>query len=459
VAALCRSVGEWEGRPVDIEWGFENGELFLLQTRPITAVPLEPTERPPRGETWIREPRFDSPIDPLTFTAWLPIHGDTLEAMFSRFGVPMKRVTSRRYLGRVYFRTEPLLHGNDRTAPPEPVLKLLMRLVPPIRKRLKVAEEAGPFRDDRAALDRWDQGERERTRAETRRLRELDLTAMDDGDLSAHLGRVLDHVRQVALHHFEVMFAGTLIPTGQLGMFVEEKLGWSAAEAIGLVSGYGSASLEHGRALAEVAARLGTEGIARAVADPGILLDDPEMDAYLDRFGHRMGMSLSMPTEAEAPATIGHHLRRFAAGRPSGSIPPSTPTNSRPRPGRCSPTLPTSRSSTGSWRWPGGAPYGDETEGDTPQRPRHRPLHRPGGGPAAVVGPGASSAGRTSGSSRWTNCGRCWRRGRRLPTSNFAAASTAGRRPTPFPSISVPIRYPRPRRRRSRPEPDPSSAP
>jgi rifampicin phosphotransferase len=365
VAALCRSVGEWEGRPVDIEWGFENGELFLLQTRPITAVPLAPTERPPKGETWIREPRFDSPIDPLTFTAWLPIHGDVLEAMFSRFGVPMKRVTSRRYLGRVYFRTEPLLHGNDRTAPPEPVLKLLMRLVPPIRKRLKVAEEVARSGMIEQALDRWDQGERERTRAETRRLRELDLTAMDDGDLCAHLERVLDHVRQVALHHFEVMFAGTLIPTGQLGMFVEEKLGWSAAEAIGLVSGYGAASLEHGRALAEVAARLGTDGIARAVAEPGILLDDTEMDAYLDRFGHRMGMSLSMPTEAEAPATITHHLRRFGEGPPE-RVDPTVHAHELEAEARALLTDPSDleqfeRILALARR---GRPYGDETEGD-----------------------------------------------------------------------------------------------
>ncbi|HSJ36209.1 MAG TPA: PEP/pyruvate-binding domain-containing protein [Acidimicrobiia bacterium] len=366
VAALCRSVGAWEGRPADIEWALEHGELFLLQTRPITAVPQEPTERPPRGETWIREPRFDSPIDLLTFSAWLPIHGDSLEAVFSRFGVPLRRVTSRRYLGRVYFRTEPLLHGNDRTAPPEPVLKLLLRLVPPIRKRLKTAGEMSRSGMIERLLDHWDQGERERTRAETRRLRETDLEAMDDAALSDHLGRVLDHVREVALYHFEVMFAGTLIPTGQLGMFVEEKLGWSADQAIGLVSGYGSASLEHGRALAEVAARLGPEGIARALSEPGILLDDPQMDAYLDRFGHRMGMGLSMPTEAEAPATITHHLRRFAAGPPTRSD-PTVHAHQLEAQARALLTDPADREEFDrilvlARR---GRPYGDETEGDT----------------------------------------------------------------------------------------------
>lgn len=130
-------------------------------------MPLEPTDRPPKGKTWIREPRFDSPIDPLTFTAWLPIHGHVLETVFARFEVPMLRATSRRYLGRVYYRMEPLLHGNDRTAPPEPVLKLLMRIVPPLRRRLKVAEAAARSSLLEQTLDRWDQGERERTRAET----------------------------------------------------------------------------------------------------------------------------------------------------------------------------------------------------------------------------------------------------------------------------------------------------
>lgn len=366
VAELCRSVGAWEGRPADIEWAIEDGELYLLQTRPITAVPLEPTERPPRGETWIREPRFDSPIDPLTFTAWLPIHGRALETTFARFGVPLRRITSRRYLGRVYFRTEPLLHGSDRTTPPQPVLKLLMRMVPPLRRRLDVADEAHRSGLIEQALDRWDGEDRERTRAETRRLRQVDLAGMDGGALSAHLGSVLDHVQEVANLHFEMMFAGTLIPTGQLGMFLEEKLGWSAIETIGLVSGYGSASREHTQELTNLVSALGPDGVERASADPATLLADPAAAAYLDRFGHRMAMSLATRTEAENPAAIAGHLRRLADG-PAPGIHPKTHAHELEEKARALITDPVDaerfdRLLALARR---GRPYGDETEGDT----------------------------------------------------------------------------------------------
>lgn len=365
VAALCRSVGARMGKLADIEWGFEGGELFLLQARPITAVPQEPTERPPSGETWIREPRFDGPIDPLTFSAWLPLHGEAMERVFARLGVPLQRISSRRYLGRVYYRAVPLLHGNDRTVPPLPILKGLMRIVPPLRKRLKVASETARSGLLEQILDRWDQVERRRTRAETRRLREMDLRSMDDSELTAHLRQVVDHVLTVAVHHFETAFSGTFIPTGQLGMFVEEKLGWSASETIGLVSGFGSGSVEHGRALADVADRLGPVGITRALDDPGSLLDDPAMEDYLDCFGHRMGTSLSTPTEAEAPERIAHHLRRLTDDPPP-RVDPAAHAKEMETEARSLLTDPAEldqfdRLLSFARR---GRPYGDETEGD-----------------------------------------------------------------------------------------------
>ena len=38
VAALARRVGHVFGRPQDIEWAIEDGALYLLQARPITAL-------------------------------------------------------------------------------------------------------------------------------------------------------------------------------------------------------------------------------------------------------------------------------------------------------------------------------------------------------------------------------------------------------------------------------------
>lgn len=321
VAALCRAVGAREGRPADIEWAFEHGQLFLLQVRPITAVPLEPTERPPSGETWIREPRFDRPIDPLTFSTWLPRHGRAMEVVFARFGLPMRGISNRRYLGRVYYRTVPLLHGNDRTAPPAPVLKLLLRVVPPLRRRLRTAAAAAETSLVEQVVADWEDHDRDRVRLTTRRLRQVDLAGLDDGSLATHLDAVLDHVLDAAIVHFEVAFAAVYIATGRLGLFLEDRLGWSPAEVIGLVSGYGDGSVAHGRVLAELAEELGPDGIARGIADPSSLLGHPAVATYLDRFGHRADVGLALPTEAESPAILAHHLRRFADGVPERGDP------------------------------------------------------------------------------------------------------------------------------------------
>lgn len=63
IAAVTKLVQEAENHyqfPQDIEWGFEDGHLFLLQSRPITTIP-------PR---WTRDEsaeRFPFPISPLTW--------------------------------------------------------------------------------------------------------------------------------------------------------------------------------------------------------------------------------------------------------------------------------------------------------------------------------------------------------------------------------------------------------
>src|SRR5262249_21339623 len=42
VAELARRAGKHFGRPQDIEWAYASGELFLLQSRPVTSL----TDRP-----------------------------------------------------------------------------------------------------------------------------------------------------------------------------------------------------------------------------------------------------------------------------------------------------------------------------------------------------------------------------------------------------------------------------
>jgi pyruvate,water dikinase len=67
VAALAIQVEEHAGRPVDIEWAVRNGELFLLQSRPVTAAGesagAHGTARcAPPPDDWV--PELNTPVDP-----------------------------------------------------------------------------------------------------------------------------------------------------------------------------------------------------------------------------------------------------------------------------------------------------------------------------------------------------------------------------------------------------------
>jgi pyruvate,water dikinase len=63
VARLAAEIEEMEKRPVDVEWAIFDGNVYILQSRPITALPstTQPkADAPP--DSWI--PELNTPIDP-----------------------------------------------------------------------------------------------------------------------------------------------------------------------------------------------------------------------------------------------------------------------------------------------------------------------------------------------------------------------------------------------------------
>lgn len=312
VAALCRRAASAIGAPADVEWAFADGDLHLLQVRPITEVPLDPTARPPAGQTFVREPRFDGPLTPLTYSVWIPRHARILTASFEEFGAPIAALDSRRFHGRVYGRTVPLVDsGEDRPPPPAPIMRLLATLHPAMRRRLRNAHAWDG--DDRIVrlLDEWDAEGRAATRQRTRALRRTDLAALGDAGLADHLDAVTGHLDAVATDHFRLLFATSLVAIGRLGLFVEEHLGWPAGEVLALLQGHGEASTSVGGALRDLAEALGPDGVRRGVADPTWLATQPATAVYLDAHGHRAYADLATPTEAEEPRLVADHLARL----------------------------------------------------------------------------------------------------------------------------------------------------
>jgi len=84
VAGLARRVGAHFGPPQDVEWAISDGVLYLLQARPMTALP-EPVEwEPPRPGYWMRNFRLGE---------WLP------EAMTPLFADWLLVLIEEGYLG------------------------------------------------------------------------------------------------------------------------------------------------------------------------------------------------------------------------------------------------------------------------------------------------------------------------------------------------------------------------
>ena len=82
VAALLRRVEHLMGAPQDMEWAIADGEVLILQARPMTALPARVAWPAPRRGVWLRTIRLGEwlpePLTPL-FESWL------LERMEERF--------------------------------------------------------------------------------------------------------------------------------------------------------------------------------------------------------------------------------------------------------------------------------------------------------------------------------------------------------------------------------------
>jgi rifampicin phosphotransferase len=101
------------GQPQDIEWAIEAGVLWLLQARPITALP-EPVEPvpvpvvPPPG-FWEREASHaPQPWTPLVLSVVAAPRNAALRRMFDEFGFLAETLDCQQIGGWEYIRLVPL---------------------------------------------------------------------------------------------------------------------------------------------------------------------------------------------------------------------------------------------------------------------------------------------------------------------------------------------------------------
>ncbi len=251
IARVARSIERELGAPSDVEWALVDGEVVILQARPITALPAPPVpivDEDPEG-FWQRDDHCPNPT-PLTWDIWYEKYPAQLSEVIKSAGVPLEGMVARKIRGQTYMRME--TGAPDGPPPPGPVLWLVSRLLPSMRKSERMLGEF--LRENRAMaiIDEWVHEVEPALSARVRELQAVALEGLTDEGLLEHLGRCEKLIEDSGFAHAK-MGVAFMIPMGRLYVFCEDYLGWSDAETSELVAGYSPGTTQVDRELAEIA--------------------------------------------------------------------------------------------------------------------------------------------------------------------------------------------------------------
>jgi pyruvate,water dikinase len=106
VAALARRAELWFGAPQDIEWAIEGGRLYLLQSRPITVLPVQDWREVAVWDNSNIVESYPGVVSPFTFSFARRIYGHVYRAFVGLLGVSDTTIAEHRatfdiLLGRV----------------------------------------------------------------------------------------------------------------------------------------------------------------------------------------------------------------------------------------------------------------------------------------------------------------------------------------------------------------------
>jgi rifampicin phosphotransferase len=320
LARMGASIAKHFARPQDIEWAWADGKLYILQSRPITALPQPPT-RPRRFEP----PRFAADYlqirpYPLDMTTWLPAVGNALPRMLPAAGL----IPS---FARMWIERDGVV---ERVAD-FPGIRLTPELLLAPARIVALARRYDPamWREDpilAAAL------------TQVRELESRDLRALSWGEL-------LDTAREAMAMPLAVMeIRRRYFPRGALALAAL----WITLGILGLkdrfaplLSGVDNRTLEANRALEELAVEIRSDPELAALfgsQDSEHLLaalrqEAPgraflaRFQAFLDAYGHRETGSpllVSQPTWKDTPQTVLSILQGMARAEPTPRHRPST---------------------------------------------------------------------------------------------------------------------------------------
>jgi phosphohistidine swiveling domain-containing protein len=318
IAELARRIEALRGVPQDLEWAVTGTELFLLQARPITVLPVAPVFEQPKGSWQKDEAHFPEPITPFGASTNLSFEGvKVMRGMIETWGLLPDDLQARVIGHEFYLHMEP----DDGGAAPPPwwVLGLVARLLPSLRKKLARAQQA----IDSGLLDsvpeEWTSEIKPALVHKLRALCALDVTQLDDAALCAHLAELRTLCVDCMGLHFK-LFVPQLVGVRELALVCKEALGWDTPQALRLLQGLSVASSAPTRELLEIAHFARDRPAARALIEArsddllqSLSEADPELaarlHAYLASWGVRtFGSDAGTPNLAEQPGVIAELL-------------------------------------------------------------------------------------------------------------------------------------------------------
>jgi pyruvate,water dikinase len=332
VAGIAGRLEKLFGRPQDMEWATAGGEIFVLQSRPITALPApaaaESEEEAPAADAppgfWERDAsHFPLPLTPMMRSLVTDRQNAAFREAFAEHGALADGLEFREIGGWVYSRIVPP-GGVDRPPLPAPLMWLMVRIHPDLRRRVAVARRTQ--RDDLAGeiIRRWHAETRPDLERRIAELRSVEREDLDDSALLDHWQAVDDLLAAGVRAHFR-LHVPIAMARYDLATACRDLFGWDERRSFELLNGLSSTSTRPAFELAQLARlaqgrpammaaieRADRESVSR-------LAEDPEFAAAFDRYQRTYSIrarrhEVADPILAETPeltlATLRDQIRR-----------------------------------------------------------------------------------------------------------------------------------------------------
>jgi rifampicin phosphotransferase len=332
VAGIARRLDNLFGRPQDVEWAVAGGEVFVLQSRPITALPdpatREAHEEGPAADVppgfWERDAsHFPLPLTPMMRSLVTDRQNAAFREAFAEHGALADGLEFREIGGWVYSRIVPP-GGVDRPPLPAPLMWLMVRIHPDLRRRVAIARRTQ--RDDLPGeiIRRWHAETRPELERRIAELRDVELDDLDDSALLDHWRAVDDLLATGVRAHFR-LHVPIAMARYDLVKACRDLFGWDERRSFELLNGLSSTSTRPAFELAELA-RLaeGRPAVMAAIERADLesvsrLAEDREFAAAFDRYQREYSIrarrhEVAGPTLAETPeltlATLRDQMRQ-----------------------------------------------------------------------------------------------------------------------------------------------------